>query len=62
MDLKRHEDDFPQANSQNAMGTWLSKDGHLHGTLTAFITVVIRLGQQQGRRYIGISNIVTHHA
>lgn len=49
MDLKRHEDDFPQANSQNTMGIWLSKDGHLHSTLTAFTTVAIRLGQQQGR-------------
>lgn len=40
---------FPQANSRSAVGAWLRKDDHLHSTLTAFITVVIRLGQQQVR-------------
>lgn len=46
------ETTFPQAYSRNAAEAWSIKDGHLHSTLTAFI----RLGQQQERWNIGISN------
>lgn len=43
---------FPRAYSRNSVEAWSIKDGHLHSTLTAFI----RLGQQQDRWHIGISN------
>ncbi len=49
---------FPRAYSQNVAEAWSIKDGHLHSTLTPFT----RLGQQQDRWHIGISNIATHHA
>ncbi|KAL1261886.1 hypothetical protein QQF64_007151 [Cirrhinus molitorella] len=59
MDLSGYGDDFSTgAYSQNVAEAWSIKDGHLHSTLTPFI----RLGQQEDRRHIGISNIVTHHA
>lgn len=43
---------FPLDYSRNSVEAWSIKDGHLHSTLTAFI----RLGQQQDRWNIGISN------